>query len=70
MKNWPLFHSDVKSTFLNGPLKETVYVTQPLGIEIAGKGDLVYKLNKALYDLKQALIAWNKNRSILDSIGL
>jgi len=28
-RNWPMYHLDVKSTFLNGPLDEVVYVTQP-----------------------------------------
>jgi hypothetical protein len=59
-KNWPIYPSDMKSNFLNGPLEKTIYVTQPPRIEITGKGDLVYKLNKALSDLKQALRAWNK----------
>ena len=35
-------------------------MSQPLGFEIAGKEDMVYKLHKALYGLKQAPRAWNK----------
>ena len=38
---------DVKSTFLNGELKEEVYIEQPQGFE--------QRLKKALYGLKQAL---------------
>ncbi|GAU39052.1 hypothetical protein TSUD_396570 [Trifolium subterraneum] len=58
--NWSLSHMDVKSAFLNGPLKEEVYVSQPSGFEVDAQKDKVYKLQKALYGLKQAPRAWNK----------
>jgi hypothetical protein len=49
-----LYQMDVKSAFLNGPIKEEVYVEQPLGFEDSEYPSHVYKLSKALYGLKQA----------------
>lgn len=46
---WPLFQLDVKSDFLYGPLKEVVFVDQPLGFVFV---DRVYRFHKALYWLK------------------
>ncbi|XP_070039137.1 uncharacterized protein [Nicotiana tomentosiformis] len=45
---------DVKSTFLNGYLKEEMFVKQPPGFESKECPDHVYKLDKVLYGLKQA----------------
>jgi hypothetical protein len=50
---------DVKSAFLNGDLKEEVYVHQPSGFAISGKECKVLRLRKALYGLRQAPRAWN-----------
>ncbi|GJT25797.1 retrovirus-related pol polyprotein from transposon TNT 1-94 [Tanacetum coccineum] len=57
-KGWLLYQLDVKSAFLNGELKEEVYVNQPQGFEVEGKEEKVYKLKKALYGLKQEPQAW------------
>nr|GEX71297.1 retrovirus-related Pol polyprotein from transposon TNT 1-94 [Tanacetum cinerariifolium] len=53
-KNMTIFQMDVKIEFLNGELKEEVYVSQPEGFVDPDNPSHVYKLKKALYCLKQA----------------
>nr|GEY72315.1 copia protein [Tanacetum cinerariifolium] len=57
-KSFPIYHMDVKMTFLNGLLKEEVYVAQPYGFVNPGHPETVYHLRKALYRMKQAPRAW------------
>jgi hypothetical protein len=53
-----LYQVNVKNAFLNGPIKEEVYVEQPPGFEDSEYPNHVYKLLKALYELKKASRAW------------
>jgi hypothetical protein len=53
-----LYQMDIKSAFINGPIKEEVYVEQPPSFEDSEYPNHVYKLSKALYGLKQAPRAW------------
>nr|GFB50545.1 hypothetical protein [Tanacetum cinerariifolium] len=57
-KDFIIFQMDVKTTFLNGILKEEVYVDQPPSFVSKQYPDHVYALDKALYGLKQAPRAW------------
>jgi hypothetical protein len=56
--DFKLYQMDVKSAFLNGPIKEEVYVEQPPDFEDNEYPNHVYKLSRALYGLKQAPRAW------------
>ncbi|GKC61788.1 retrovirus-related pol polyprotein from transposon TNT 1-94, partial [Tanacetum coccineum] len=53
-KNMTIYQMDVKTTFLNGELKEEVYVSQPEGFIDPDHPKHIYHLKKALYGLKQA----------------
>jgi hypothetical protein len=56
--SFKLYQMDVKSAFLNGPIKEDVYVEQPPSFESEGYPNHIYKLHKTLYGLKKASRAW------------
>ncbi|GJX61879.1 retrovirus-related pol polyprotein from transposon TNT 1-94, partial [Tanacetum coccineum] len=56
--NMVVYQMDVKTAFLNGNLREKVYVSQPDGFVDPDNPNHVYKLKKALYGLKQDPCAW------------
>ncbi|GJS96170.1 retrovirus-related pol polyprotein from transposon TNT 1-94 [Tanacetum coccineum] len=56
--NMVIYQMDVKTAFLNGNLREEVYVSQPDGFVDPDNPNHMYKLKKALYGLKQAPRAW------------
>nr|GFA59327.1 hypothetical protein [Tanacetum cinerariifolium] len=57
-KNMVVYQMDMKTAFLNGNLREEVYVSQPNGFVDSDNPNHVYKLKNALYGLKQAPRAW------------
>ncbi len=63
---------DVTGAFLNGILKERVFMRQPKGFKEPGKEDWVWKLNKALYGLKQGGREWYQciNEFFTKDLGL
>ncbi|GJW18040.1 retrovirus-related pol polyprotein from transposon TNT 1-94 [Tanacetum coccineum] len=65
-KNFPIYQMDIKTAFLNSPLKEEDFVRHPDGFVNPDFPNHIYRLKKALYGLKQALRAWyNKLFSFL-----
>jgi hypothetical protein len=60
---------DVKTAFLNADLEEEVYLSIPQGV-LEDKREKCLKLNKAIYGLKQAPLAWfNQLSNWLRSVG-
>ena len=67
---WKIHQMDVKRTFLNGVVKEEVYVEHPLGFKTRDRKTHACKLNKSLYGLKQAPRTWyDRMDSFLKILG-
>ncbi|GJY85910.1 retrovirus-related pol polyprotein from transposon TNT 1-94 [Tanacetum coccineum] len=62
-KNFTIYQMDMKTAFLNGPLKEEVFVSQPDGFVDPDFPNHVYRLKKDMYSLKQAPRAWHDKLS-------
>ena len=56
--DWPLHQLDVKNALLHGDLEEEVYMVIPPGYMVFSKTEVVCKLQRALYGLKQSPGAW------------
>ena len=59
-KKLQVHQMDVVSAFLNGDLTEEIYMKQPPGYVQSGKEELVGKLRKSIYGLKQSPRCWNE----------
>ena len=68
--SWPVKQRDVNNAFLQGTLKEEVYMDQPPGYLDQDRPDYVCRLHKAVYGLKQAPRAWyTELRTFLLGLG-
>ena len=70
-QDWEMEHVDVKSAYLNAPLKEDIYMRALRGILKPGQEGKVLKLLKGLYGLKQARRGWylEMSRVLITEMG-
>ncbi|XP_070040209.1 uncharacterized protein [Nicotiana tomentosiformis] len=71
MHRWPLHQLDIKNSFLHGELVEEVYMDQPPGFVAQGESNLVCRLKRSLYGLKQSPRAWfGRFSSVVQQFGM
>nr|AAT38799.2 Gag-pol polyprotein, putative [Solanum demissum] len=71
MYHWPLHQLDIKNAFLHGELAEEVYMEQPPGFVAQGESNLVCRLKRSLYGLKQSLRArFGRISSVVQQFGM
>ncbi|MBW0536591.1 hypothetical protein O181_076306 [Austropuccinia psidii MF-1] len=64
------YQFDVETGFLHGSMDAVIYVKQVIGYEKSGKEDWVWRLNKSLYETKQAPRMWKENLTdVLNTLG-
>ena len=69
-QSWPLYQMDVKNAFLHCQLEEEVYMKLPPGHSQSYDPDMVCKLHKSIYGLKQSPRSWySKLSSVLEEVG-
>jgi hypothetical protein len=60
----------VKNAFVNAPIEEDIWISQPDGHEIPGKEGYVYKLDRSLYGCRQSSRCWMKFlKKLLAEVG-
>jgi hypothetical protein len=70
LENMHMTALDVKTAFLYGKLDEVIFMDQPEGFVLKGKGSKVLRLRRALYGLKQAALSWWKElEAFMQTIG-
>ena len=57
--DYEIWQMDVKIAFLNGNLEEEIYMMQLEGFIAKNQEDMIYKLKRSIFGLKQASRSWN-----------
>ena len=71
MHHWPLYQLEIKNIFLHGNLQEEVYMEQPPGFVGQEESNIICKLKKSLYGLKQSPRAWfGRFNIVVQAFGL